>query len=215
MLRLLISKARAASDGPEAGPAADPLRELVSQAVRGDTRAERTLLVTLGPSLLRSVRGVLGAHHPDVEDVLQETMVRVHDALPRFRGECQAVHFASRIAVNTALNARRYARHRVKHTPPVAPDDMADCADESPSPTDALASARLRASLRELLLELPAVQAEVLALHIVLGYSVQETASAMGVPHNTVRSRLRAALADLRDRVQSSNVLVEVVGGQP
>jgi RNA polymerase sigma-70 factor (ECF subfamily) len=179
----------------------------------GDARAERTLLVALGPALLRVVRGILGAHHPDVEDVLQESMVRVHDALPTFRGECMTLHFACRVAVHTAMNARRNAGHRARHTPSVAPEDLDECPDSSPTPAEAAASTQRRAALRELLDELPDAQAEVLALHVVLGYSVEETAAVMRVPHNTVRSRLRTALASLRDRVRSDEALLEVVAG--
>jgi RNA polymerase sigma-70 factor (ECF subfamily) len=123
------------------------------------------------------------------------------------------VHFACRVAVHTAMNARRHARHRTRHTPPVAPEDLDECPDTSPSPAEAVASARRRAALRELLDELPAAQAEVLALHVVLGYSVEETAAVTRAPHNTVRSRLRTALASLRDRVRGDEALFEVVAG--
>jgi DNA-directed RNA polymerase specialized sigma24 family protein len=60
--------------------------------------------------------------------------------------------------------------------------------------------------------ELPPAQSEVLALHIVLGYSVEETAAATSVPVNTVRSRLRAALAALRSRVTTGDTRLEFLG---
>ena len=45
--------------------------------------------------LLRVVRGVLGTGHPDVEDVLQESMAAVHRALPTLNGET-VLHTAER-----------------------------------------------------------------------------------------------------------------------
>jgi DNA-directed RNA polymerase specialized sigma24 family protein len=119
MLRLLQSPRNAPPNEDGAGEV-DPLLSLVRAAVGGDTEAERTLLVTLGSSLLGAVRGVLGSAHPDVEDVLQEAMTAVHQALPGFRGECRATHFACRIAVQTAMNARRRAARR-RHAPRLRP----------------------------------------------------------------------------------------------
>lgn len=217
MLRLLKG---GAGTGPEMpgdaraaerriGRAEDPLGPLSAAAAAGDRSAQRTLLVTVGPSLLRVVRGVLGAGHPDVEDTLQEAMVSLHLALVGFRGECTTLHFGCRIAVQTALNARRRSGNRLRHTPSADPGALAELARDERSPADALEAAACREALRELLGELPTAQAEVLALHTLLGYTVEETAGTLAVPENTVRSRLRAALARLREHVQSRPALLE------
>jgi DNA-directed RNA polymerase specialized sigma24 family protein len=47
-----------------------------------------------------------------------------------------------------------------------------------------------------------------------LGYTVQETAATLGAPLDTVRSRLRRALAALRERIHRDSALLEVVGGR-
>ena len=216
MLRLVRFQRVAAPDGAEAQVTpVDPLAALGRAAIHGDREAERTLLVALGPALLRAVRGVLGAADADVEDVLQESMTALLSTLPSFRGECQTVHFACRVAVQTALNARRRARYRARYTPNATPEDLAALACDQRSPADECAAAKRRSSLRLLLDELPARQSEALILHTVLGYSVEETASATQVPVNTVRSRLRAALAALRTRVHSDRALLENLDVKP
>jgi RNA polymerase sigma-70 factor (ECF subfamily) len=68
-------------------------------------------------------------------------------------------------------------------------------------PGDHAVAERQKDLLRTLLAELPAAQSEALALHVVLGYSVEEVASATGVVLNTVRSRLRLAKEALRQRI--------------
>jgi RNA polymerase sigma-70 factor (ECF subfamily) len=171
------------------------------------------LLVTLGPALLGAVRGVLGAHSPDVEDVLQEAMLALHRALSSFRGESKTVHFACRVAVQTAMNARRRAGYRARYTPSVSPDAFDDVPHAAASPADAQSASERREALRALLDELPLPQGEALALHVVLGYSVEETAETTGVPVNTVRSRLRNALAALRERIRDDSHLRELLGG--
>ena len=193
----------------------DPLGPLAAAAIGGDRDAQRTLLSTLSPSLLRAVRGVLGALHSDVEDVFQEAMAAVHRSLPSFRGQCQVVHFASRVAVQTALSARRHARYRSRHTPVVSPEEVADLACDDRSPADARAAAERLQAFRLLLEELPEPQAEALVLHFVLGYSIGETAAAQRVPVNTARSRLRTGISRLRDRVQGDPSLVAVLGPNP
>jgi RNA polymerase sigma-70 factor (ECF subfamily) len=156
---------------------------------------------------------VLGSAHTDVEDTLQEAMVAVHLAIPAFRGECTTLHFACRIAVQTAMNARRRAGYRTRLTPSAAPADLVDFASDDRSPAENMVVDQRREALRQLLHELPDIQAEVLALHMLLGYTVEETAAATATPVNTVRSRLRSALSKLRARVQGDGALLEAIRG--
>jgi RNA polymerase sigma-70 factor, ECF subfamily len=212
MLRLVRSSER---DAPlhtdDRVQSEDPLRKVAMAAGRGERDAQRTLLVAVGPALLRVIRGVLGSAPSEVEDTLQEAMVALHLAIGGFRGECSTMHFACRVAVQTAMNARRRAGYRRRHTPSVAPEDFGDMASGHNSPAELLAQQRRRETLRRLLCELPEAQAEVLAFHSVLGHTVEETASALGVPIDTVRSRLRAGLSKLRTRVAGdTNLLLAI-----
>lgn len=214
MIRLVRSSRVAAAPAgvePAGGAAADPLRALAAQARGGDGRAQRTLMVALGPPILRVVRGVLGVRNPDVEDAAQEAMSALYAALAGFRGECTTLHFACRIAVQIAMNVRRRSGYRQRHTPIVPADELAEMAGDEMSPAEALAAARRREITRELLGELPPPQAEALALHVILGYSVAETSATTGAPLNTVRSRLRAALAALRTRVEKDPDLLDAM----
>ena len=61
--------------------------------------------------------------------------------------------------------------------------------------------------------ELAEAQAEVLAFHAVLGYTVEETANALGAPIDTIRSRLRNGLAKLRARVANDAELLAAIEG--
>src|SRR5690349_13705638 len=144
MLRLLKGGAEAGREKPAEAPAAgrvgrpeDPLGPLTAAAAAGDRAAQRTLLVAVGPSLLRVVRGGLGGQRPDVEDTVQEAMVSLHLALVGFRGECTTLHFACRIAVQTALNARRRSGYRIRHTPNAEPADLEELARDDRSPAEA------------------------------------------------------------------------------
>jgi RNA polymerase sigma-70 factor (ECF subfamily) len=211
MLRLIRSEGRVESPARARAPGEDPLRTVAQAAAQGQREAQRTLLVAVGPALLRAIRGVLGSAPHEVEDTLQEAMVAFHLALGSFRGECTTQHFACRIAVQTAMNARRRAGYRRRHTPSTAPEELDATAGSESSPAQRLAAQRRREVLRQLLCELPEAQAEVLAFHSVLGHTVEETAAALGVPIDTVRSRLRNGLAKLRARVANDTELLDMI----
>jgi RNA polymerase sigma-70 factor (ECF subfamily) len=177
----------------------DPLAEIARAAQRGDEGARRRLFETIAPALLAPLRMVLGAAHPDLEDVLQDSLVGVLRGLATFRGECTVLHFARRIATKRAIELRRREGATARkldtvrrfETPPAG------------TPPEAIVAEHRRRHLRALLAELPEAQADALAMRAVLGYSVEEIADAMGVPPNTVRSRLRLAKEALRDRIES------------
>lgn len=181
----------------------DPLGDLLSAARAGDARATRRLLQALGPRLLRVVRGVLGAGHPDVEDVLQDATLLVLRALEAFRGDGELEGYAVRITLRAAIAARKKYRARPAATEP----DPADAADATV--TDESLARRRRAILRELLERLPEAQAEALVMRVILGYSLDECARVAGVPENTVRSRVRLAREALKSAIESDPVLLD------
>ncbi len=188
--------------------APDPLASVAAEAAQGNEAAVRRLVEALAPPLLGAVRSVFGGEHPDVPDVLQESILALLAALHSFRGECRLVYFARRIALRTAFAARRRARaaelrsfdeHRTRDV--LEPDAR--------SPHDDAVAARRRELLRTLLDDLPEAQAESLGLRVLLGFSMEEVAEATGAPLNTVRSRLRLAKEALIRRIEEDPVLAE------
>jgi len=200
------------ASGSKTNPAApDLLSELVAAVVDRDPAAIEAFVRASAPSVARVVRQILGSQHPDVADVVQEALLAAVDALASFEGKCTVRHFVYRVAALTAMNARRRLRLREQITPPTGAGD--DHASADPSPFGEALAGRRRAAFRELLDELPAAHSEVLALHCVLGFTIAETARAAGVPVNTVRSRLLAAKAALRERLQRHPELWEIAQG--
>jgi len=193
----------------DATPALDRLAALARTAAAGNRAALRTLIALVTPALLRAVRGVLGARHPDVEDVVQEAALAIVQALPGFRFESTVLHFGCRVAVFTALAARRRLKVRGEGLHDELELDVHD--HDQPRPDEQLAGARRRMLLRGLCEDLPDPQAEALLLHVMLGFTVEEVADAAQVPANTVRSRLRLAKDALRARIASDVRLQELM----
>jgi RNA polymerase sigma-70 factor (ECF subfamily) len=182
-------------------PARDPEAERgallsLARAAVSDADAMAELLLAVAPAVVRAVRVVLGPRAVDLEDVKQQALLNVMRAVPGFRGECHPAGFASRIALHTALSARRRARgERLVFSDAV---DIHEMAPPGPRRTDAEIALYRRHFVRDLLLRLPQEQAEVLALHVILGHSLPEIGAATATPLATVKSRLRLAKEYLR-----------------
>jgi RNA polymerase sigma-70 factor (ECF subfamily) len=208
-----------ASDADAAGmslPGRPDELSLLARAATDDADAAATLVGAVCGGMLRIVRKVLGRQHPDVDDVTQDAVIALLAALMTFRGECAVEHFANRIALLTALAARRRARARARTVEPESDsfDEFAAVdtdAGQHASPLATAVAARRRLLVRQLLDELPDVIAEALASHFILGYTVDEIAAASSVPVNTVWSRLRLGKQALRRKLERDEQLAEML----
>lgn len=202
-------EARAAVNAPDD---VDPLRALVDGVRAGDRTATRRLLDALAPTVRQVAAGTLGHGHRDLDDVAQECLVAVVRALGSFRGECRVRHYAARIAVRIAREAR--ARRRRLDAPLTEHDDGAhEPDDDAPRPDTDAARARRSALWTRLLATLPEAQAEALLMRVVLDYTLDEIADATGAPVNTIRSRVRLAREALREQLERNPRYADLLEG--
>lgn len=194
-------------------PAPSPTIRLAQSAGAGDPQAMRALLREIAPRIERVVRAVLGRANQDADDVIQQAMMGFVQALPAFRGECEPVHFASRVAARTAIaSARRRRALSARHEDGVELDAIPHDAGAVPEPLATAERTRRMELLRDVLAQIPPEQAETLSLRVVLGWSLAEIAEATSVPLNTVRSRLRLAKTALRAAIQADPTAQEELG---
>lgn len=170
--------------------------ELTRRARDGDDHAFRELVERYQGRVAATAVGMLGPG-PDAEDVGQETFIRFHAALGRFRGEAALGTYLTRIAINLSLNAsksRQKARWRFWS---LDSDD-----DPAPAPvTDGAAlqdRADTRAEVQAAVQQLKPDHRAVVVLRMIQGYSTRETAEALGLPEGTVLSRLSRGMANLK-----------------
>ena len=121
-------------------------------------------------------------------DAVQETFLKAYRGLERFRGESSEQTWLMSIAINTCRDMRRAAWFRYI--------DRRVTLDKLPEP-----AAETSWEKTELILDvmkLPPKQLDVVLLHFYQGMSVREIGAALGIPYQTVTSRLKAACARLR-----------------
>jgi RNA polymerase sigma factor (sigma-70 family) len=197
----------AATSPSPANDVPDPLRALAHAAATGQREAMVRLMSLVAPPVAAAIRVLLGSAHPELEDAVQEALLAIASSLARFRGDSSFLHYARRIAVRTALAQRRAREHGARKLA----EAWADEAVTRPSPPEALPFEREQrvAALVRLLDELPEGQAECLAYRVLLEYPLPQIAREIGVPVNTVRSRVRLARNHLRERILSDPALAE------
>ncbi len=121
----------------------------------------------------------------DVDDLFQETWLRVARAAPRFDPARRFSTWLFQIAVNLCRDWHR--------RPPPEPIDPADvpAGTTTPDATDAALDAR------RLLAALPDAQRSAVVLRYYHDLDEAEVADVLGVPRGTVKSRLHAAVKRL------------------
>ncbi|HVY41181.1 MAG TPA: RNA polymerase sigma factor [Polyangia bacterium] len=187
-----------AAENAVGGNAAE-LTALAEQAVRTrDPTTVRRFLEGIAPSVRGVCRAVMGPRHADLEDAIQECLIEILRALPKYRFEGTIVGYASRISLRCSIAARKRGRNREQRARVLA---ELEAATPSGGRTDGAPGLWF---LSDIIDELPKVQAEAVVMRMVLGYSVEEIAVATQVPVNTSKSRLRVAKEYLRRRLEGS-----------
>jgi RNA polymerase sigma-70 factor (ECF subfamily) len=147
--------------------------------------------------VFRAVRAIL-KNDDEAEDVMQEAYVSAFSHLANFEGRAQLSTWLVRIAVNEAF-ARLRRHKRAMHF-----DDSESEVLEMPAPTrgpeENASDTELRGILESAVDTLPEGFRTVFVLRAVEQLSVGETADVLGIPEDTVKTRLHRA----RGLLQSS-----------
>lgn len=146
---------------------------------------------------LVALAGLIGGDVTAAEDIVQTALERAWRSRGSLRGDGTLRPWLDRIVAREAARDRRRRLTwlpRLLRPPTVAPlqppADLVEDRDATRFPE--------RAALRLVLDGLSAPQRAAIVLHLHAGYSVDETATILGVPRETVRSRLRVAREHLR-----------------
>ena len=132
----------------------------------------------------------LGVAHDDLPDQLQEVFLVVHRRLADFEGRSAITTWLYGIARRVASD---YRRRRPLGTGPLA--TVIEVADRGPAPSETLARREAARTVMEILEAMEPDKREVFALMELEQLSAPAVAEMIGVPLNTVYSRLRLARA--------------------
>jgi RNA polymerase sigma-70 factor (ECF subfamily) len=145
----------------------------------------------------------LGVHPSHLDDALQETFLVVHQRLAEFRGDAELKTWIYAVTYRVAQNFRRKVHNHFSHAelPVTTP-----CSGPSPEGSAALEqAAHFVVAFCE---TLPVERRDVFVLCMLEERSAPEAASLLGVPLNTVYSRLRLARLEFRSALEARHTFV-------
>ena len=152
---------------------------LVRRAQRGEGAAFELLVRRHTDRLWRVARS-LSPDDQTAEEIVQDTFVKAHRSLGRFRGDSSIETWLHVICHRTALDRHRRPRLEVQPLDEVQ-------REPSSQPSDA------RMIVEEAIGGLEVDERAAFTLVAVLGYRSEEAADVIGVPASTVRSRVARA----------------------
>jgi len=152
----------------------------------------------------------------EAEEVVQDTFVKVHQNMDKFRHQASFAAWVFKIAHNQCVDLMRNKRrkrgfHLLSFDPQASASDQDDSldanvvsqlADPTPGPEAQFDRDEQEHVIASSLQQLPETQREVLLLHDVEGFSYQEIADIVGASIGTVRSRLHYGRLKLRELLE-------------
>jgi RNA polymerase sigma-70 factor, ECF subfamily len=146
---------------------------------------------------LVGLAGLVCGEVASAEDIVQTALERAWRSRGSLHDEARLRPWLDRVVVREAARERRARLTWLGRL--VRPPTVGDISAEYLGGEDPAAGGFPdRSALRSAFEGLTVAQRAVVVLHLHVGYTVDETAAALGVPRETVRSRLRVAREQLR-----------------
>ncbi|MEM7678745.1 MAG: RNA polymerase sigma factor [Myxococcota bacterium] len=213
MAKFLATSSSASASDPRAEAAEDDAR-LMARFKKGDAKAFEALLRRYRQSVYNFCFRMLG-QPAAAEDAMQEVFLKVVRSAARWERQARVSTWIFTIARNHCIDALRKESHRktasLDQTLKGSSDGGATLGDKVSDeaglgPDRGAESLRLRQVLTEAIASLSAEQREVFVMREYAGMPFKEIAKIVGVPENTVKSRMRYALENLRDALKKRGV---------
>ncbi len=169
----------------------------------GDRREFARLVDVYSGPIYRLVLKMLN-HPQDAEDALQDTFLKAYHHLPAFENRSSLSTWLYRIAVNEALmRIRKHEPLQVSIDEPTETEadtiEPMELADWRALPEEELLTTEMRQVLDQAIERLPLTLRTVFILRDIQHLTVRETAEALNLTENTVKTRLLRARLRLRE----------------
>lgn len=192
---LSMAPTAATSDKGPSTPTEERLRALLLAGLEGDAVAYRDFLSELSGRLRAFLRKRLQYMQDDVEDIVQETLLAVHNARHTYRADQPLTAWVHAIARYKLMDFLRARSRREAFNDPLDDDhELFAASDEEP--------AQARRDVGTLLEQLPARQRLPIVYVKLEGLSVAETAQLTGMSESAVKVGIHRGLKALAAKIR-------------
>ena len=165
-----------------------------SQDFEGEVSRHSPVLFRIALQRLRNVQ--------DAEDAVQDALLSAHKCIGQFQGRSQFSTWLTRIVINTSLmKLRSRSRHELVSLDQSTESDDAnpvpETVDARPNPEVTCAQTEMEEKLDEALRSISPKLRVAFQMRELAGMSTKETANALGISVNTLKSRMVRARAAL------------------
>jgi RNA polymerase sigma-70 factor (ECF subfamily) len=181
-------------------PAAESDEKIVARVCAGESALFELLMRRNNQRVYRAARAIVKDDN-EAEDVMQDAYGRAYEHLHEFEARARFSTWLTRIAVHEAL-ARVRRRNRLASFDAQPEESMP--ANPASSPEQQTSDIEMRTVLESAVEKLPDEFRAVFVLRAVEGMSGAETAECLGIPEDTVKTRLHRARGRLREMVLES-----------
>lgn len=175
--------------------------ELIRACLSGDQPAWETLIRRY-QSRVFNVTYHMTQDHERASDLAQEAFIQILSSLPRFRGEAALSTWIHGLTMRVCLHhLRRERRRQMDSWEELGPRRFEpETADGRPH--EVAAQTHVQRVVQAAIAELPLKFRAVMVLHGLGGMTYEETAEALRLPVNTVKTRVHRAKAKLKLRLE-------------
>jgi RNA polymerase sigma-70 factor (ECF subfamily) len=180
--------------------------ELVSRFNAGDETAFVRIMERYQAKIFATVLNLLH-NRADTEEIVQDTFIRAHRGLAKFRGDSSLATWLYRISVNLARNRywyffRRRRQDSLSLDHALGEDNTATFADllasDAHDPAQETVTGEFSALITRCMEELDQRHREILTMRNILNLSYEEIAQSLRLNVGTVKSRIARARENLR-----------------
>jgi RNA polymerase sigma-70 factor (ECF subfamily) len=179
--------------------------ELVARAQRGDAVAFGELVERHSVAVYRAARAALGSH-AEAEDAAQDALMKAHQRLADFRGECSFKTWLLVITWRHALNRRRRLLLWWRRAVPDQGNGQCDTEElksDAWSPEEEVAARELRLAIRDEVRRLSPKLRDALLLAQTGEYTYDELGAMLNAPAGTIKWRVSEARRVVKARLRS------------
>ncbi len=186
--------------------------QLVQRFNAGDEGAFVTMMERYKSKLFSTVLNLLH-NHADAEEIVQDTFIRAHRGLAKFRGDSSLATWLYRIAVNLARNRYWYFFRRRRQDSLSLDHVLGDEGDatfadlvaaETPDPAQETATEEFSTLISSCMEKLEQRHREILTMRNILNLPYEEIANVLHINVGTVKSRIARARENLRSLLAAS-----------